>query len=392
MHNCTIMEGECCLSELPERTVTSSSQRIPLFFQRAKTPELSSQRVPLFLKREVGFGERGKTSFPARSAGCEKTRPSVFVSLRRDESLRWGSDIPSQRSSLFLKKGVGFGERGKTSFPVKRSFSPLPKSAFTLIELLVVIAIIAILAAILLPALNSARKRGTQASCISNHKQIGTYTAMYADANDDYLMAVDSGSPNATHYNYTVRSRETVGLGNLTGYKKFSDDNEMNAKKGEWDFLVCPNSSPDTVSPGCRTQMIFDYASGSTMRSTSCYYAPYAVAYQSWGYYVKSTAKSAYPALDAAWTATSGIGKLNAVATRGTAIATCWAGEAKAFSAIDNGHGDGTNKVFPTVMPDGSVKTITTTTAEVVSLSSNAVTASGENGIFTLLALLSAIR
>ena len=38
----------------------------------------------------------------ARSAGCEKTRPSVFVSLRRDESLRWGSDISSQRSPLFL--------------------------------------------------------------------------------------------------------------------------------------------------------------------------------------------------------------------------------------------------------------------------------------------------
>ena len=71
------------------------------------------------------------------TAGCEKTRPSVFVSLRRDESLRWGSDIPSQRIPLFLKKAVGFGERGKTSFPVKRSFSPFPASHFTLIELLV---------------------------------------------------------------------------------------------------------------------------------------------------------------------------------------------------------------------------------------------------------------
>ena len=87
-----------------------------------------------------------------------------------------------------------------------------------------------------------------------------------------------------------------------------------------------------------------------------------------------------------------GIGKLNAVATRGTAIATCWAGESKAFATIDNGHGNGENKLFPTAMPDGSVKTIQTTTAEVVSLSSAAVTATGENGIFTLLALLSAIR
>ena len=61
------------------------------------------------------------------------------------------------------------------------------KRSFTLIELLVVVAIIAILAGMLLPALNQAKQKAYQTGCISNLKTLGNITMIYMDDNREYF-------------------------------------------------------------------------------------------------------------------------------------------------------------------------------------------------------------
>ncbi len=74
--------------------------------------------------------------------------------------------------------------------PVPNDATPLPGRAFTLVELLVVIAVIAVLAALLLPALATAKEKGKQTYCINSERQQALALFMYADDHSDTLPPV----------------------------------------------------------------------------------------------------------------------------------------------------------------------------------------------------------
>ena len=135
---------------------------------------------------------------------------------------------------------------------------------FSRVELLVVVAVIAILAGLLLPALNSARQTAQQIKCTGSMKQIGTAAHLYAGQNDDWNM------PSA--FNASDNGSTAAGGTRFTTNREFLELLHVKANPyGYWDRGFVCSSVPESADPNFRDYKLATNAYGVVYRGGTVY-------------------------------------------------------------------------------------------------------------------------